>query len=328
MYKYILRRLLMMIPVLLGVLFIVFCIIEITPGDPAQIMLGEAATPEAVASMREEMGLNDPFIVRFVNYVWGVVTRLDFGVSYNSKLPVIEEILGRFPKTVTLAALSALISVVMGVSLGIISATRQYSLIDKISTAVALLGVSMPSFWQGLLSIIIFSIWLGWLPASGSYGWEYWVLPSVTLGTAAAATIMRMTRSSMLEVIRQDYIRTARAKGQTEKVVIYRHALKNALIPVVTVVGMQFGALLGGSVLVESIFAIPGLGKYMVDAIKQRDFPVVQGGVLFLALVFSFVNLIVDIMYSYIDPRIKSQYKSDKKKKENVISSAEVAHEQ
>lgn len=315
MYKYILRRLLMMIPVLLGVLLIVFLIIEITPGDPAKIMLGESATDEAIESLREEMGLNDPFITRFFNYVKGVVTKFDLGISYNSKRPVMTEILERFPKTVLLASLSALISVVMGITLGIISATKQYSIFDTLSTGIALLGVSMPSFWQGLMSIIIFSIWLKWLPASGSYGPEYWVLPAITLGTQSAATIMRMTRSSMLEVIRQDYIRTARAKGQSENIVIIKHALKNALIPVITVVGMQFGGLLGGSVLIESIFAIPGLGKYMIDAIKQRDFPVVQGGVLFLAFAFSFVNLFVDILYSFIDPRIKSEYGTEKKKK-------------
>lgn len=223
------------------------------------------------------------------------------------------EILERFPKTVTLALLSSLISVGLGISAGIISATRQSSWFDNAATAISLVGVSMPNFWQGLMGIIVFSVWLGWLPASGSYGPLYWILPSVTLGTSSAASIMRMTRSSMLEVIRQDYIRTARAKGQTEFVVIMKHALKNALIPVVTVVGMQFGFMLGGSVLMESVFAIPGLGKYMIDSIKTRDFPVVLGSVLFLAFVFSFMNLLVDIIYSFIDPRIKSQYKSSSK---------------
>ncbi len=315
MHKYIFKRLLMMIPVLLGVLFIVFCIIEITPGNPAEIMLGESATAEAVATMEEELGLNDPFFVRFFNYVIGVVTRFDFGISFQSKASVTEVILERFPTTFTLAVLSASISVTMGILLGVISATRQYSMFDKISTGVALAGVSMPNFWQGLMSIIVFSVWLGWFPASGSYGWEYWVLPAFTTGTSAAASIMRMTRSSMLEVVRQDYIRTARAKGQSERVIILHHALKNALMPIITVVGMQFGAMLGGSVLVESVFAIPGLGKFMIDSIKNRDFPVVQGGVLFLALLFCCVNLLIDILYSYIDPRIKSQYKNDRVKK-------------
>ncbi|CCQ96665.1 putative peptide transporter permease subunit: membrane component of ABC superfamily [[Clostridium] ultunense Esp] len=328
MYKYILRRLLMMIPVLLGVLFIVFVIIEITPGDPAAIMLGESARQEDIENLREKLGLNDPFAIRFVNYVKGVVTKFDLGISYNTKRPVSTEILQRFPKTALLAALSALISAVLGITLGIISATKQYTIFDNLATGLALLGVSIPNFWQGLMNIIIFSIWLGWLPASGSYGPKYWILPALTLGTSATATIMRMTRSSMLEVIRQDYIRTARAKGQSEKVVILKHALKNALIPVITVIGIQFGGLLEGSVLVESVFAIPGLGKYMIDAIKQRDFPVVQGGVLFLAFAFSFVNLIVDIIYSFIDPRIKSQYKTDKKDKDSENKNEkEVAYE-
>lgn len=308
----------MMIPVLLGVLFIIFVIIEITPGDPAQIMLGESARQEDVLKLREELGLNEPFIARFFGYVKGIVTELDLGISYNTKRPVTEEILKRFPTTALLAALSAVISMFLGIFLGVISATKQYTTFDNLATGIALFGVSIPNFWQGLMSIIIFSIWLGWFPASGSYGPEYWVLPALTLGTSSTATIMRITRSSMLEVIRQDYIRTARAKGQNERVVIMKHALINALIPVITVGGLQFGVLLGGSVLVESVFAIPGLGKYMIDAIKQRDFPVVQGGVLFLAIAFSFVNLLIDILYSLIDPRIKAMYKVNKKKKKEV----------
>ncbi|MEA5011999.1 MAG: nickel ABC transporter permease [Angelakisella sp.] len=316
MLKYIGKRLLMMIPVLLGVIFIVFSLIEITPGDPVRLMLGDSAREEDVIAMREELGLDDPFLVKFGRYVTGLVTRGDFGTSYESGRPVMTEIMERFPMTLKLAVLSAAVAVIFGVVCGIISATRQYSIFDNVATAVSLIGVSMPNFWQGLMAVLIFSVWLKWLPASGSYGPEYWVLPALTLGTSCAASIMRTTRSSMLEVVRQDYIRTARAKGQSEKIVVLRHALKNALIPVITVIGIQFGSLLGGSVLVESVFAMPGLGKYMIDAIKMRDFPVVQGSVLFLAIAFSFVNLAVDIIYSFIDPRIKSQYKSNKKKKE------------
>lgn len=313
MYKYILKRLAMMIPVLLGVTIIVFSLMYISPGDPAKLILGETATQAEVDSLREELGLNDSYIERLGAYVGDIAFKGDFGSSYVTGRPVMTEILERFPKTVTLALLSSIISIVIGITAGIISATKQYSVFDNVATAISLVGVSMPTFWQGLMAIIIFSIWLGWLPASGSYGWEYWIMPSAILGTASAASIMRMTRSSMLEVIRQDYIRTARAKGQSEFVVIMKHALKNALIPVVTVVGMQFGSLLGGSVLMESVFAIPGLGKYMIDSIKTRDFPVVLGSVLFLAFVFSFINLLVDILYSFIDPRIKSQYKSSRK---------------
>lgn len=317
----------MMVPVLLGVLLIVFVIIEITPGDPATIMLGESATVEEIEELREELGLNEPMIIRFVNYVKDILMKLDFGTSYNTRRPVFSEIKTRFPTTFLLAILSVLISNGLGIPLGIVSAVKQYTILDRIATALSLVGVSIPNFWQGLMSIILFSVWLGWLPASGSYGPEYWILPALTLGTSSTATIMRMTRSSMLEVIRQDYIRTARAKGQTEFKVIVKHALKNALIPIITVSGMQFGALLGGSVLVETVFAIPGLGKYMIDAIKQRDFPVVQGSVLFIAIVFSFANLLIDILYGFIDPRIKSQFKSAKKNVTNKQRKKEAAHE-
>jgi len=304
----------MMIPVLVGVMVVVFTIMYITPGDPARMILGEGAPPEAVAEVREELGLNDPYLVQLFNYVKKVVFGFDLGNSYVSKKPVAQELLERFPTTIKLAILSVAISVILGVPLGIISATKQYSIFDKIATSIALLGVSMPTFWAGLMAVIVFSVTLGWLPASGSYGPEYWILPSVTLGFHSAARIMRMTRSSMLEVIRQDYIRTARAKGQKEWIVIVVHALKNAMIPVVTVIGMQFGGLLGGSILIESVFAIPGLGKFIIDSIKTRDNPVVQGGVLLLALSFSICNLLVDILYGYIDPRIKSQYKLPKRR--------------
>lgn len=312
----------MMIPVLLGVIIIVFSIMYITPGDPARMILGEAAPASAVEELRESLGLNGSYFSQLFTYVKKLVFEFDLGYSYASKKPVINEILERFPTTLLLATLSVTISVVVGVTMGIISATKQYSIFDKIATSIALLGVSMPTFWAGLMAVIIFAVHLRWLPASGSYGWEYWILPSLTLGLSSSATIMRMTRSSMLEVIRQDYIRTARAKGQKESVVIMFHALKNAMIPVVTVIGMRFGALLGGSVLIESVFAIPGLGKFIIDSINMRDNPVVQGGVLLLALSFSICNLLVDILYGFIDPRIKSQYSVLKKRgrKTNVAA--------
>lgn len=320
MSRYIGKRLLMMIPVLLGVIVVVFSIMYMTPGDPARMILGETAPASAVEELRETLGLNDSYFSQLLNYVKNVVFKFDLGNSYSSKKPVIDEILERFPTTILLATLSVAISVIIGVSMGIVSATKQYSIFDKIATSISLLGVSMPTFWAGLMAVIIFSVHLRWLPASGSYGWKYWILPSLTLGLSSSATIMRMTRSSMLEVIRQDYIRTARAKGQNERVVIIYHALKNAMIPVITVIGMRFGTLLGGSVLIESVFAIPGLGKFIIDSINMRDNPVVQGGVLLLALSFSICNLLVDILYGYLDPRIKSQYKLSKKRglKKNV----------
>lgn len=309
MYKYIARRLLLLIPVIIGVTFIIFSMMYFTPGDPARIILGESAKAEDVSRLREELGLNDPYFVQFGNYVKKAVLEQDIGKSYVTKRPVVTEITDRFPTTLKLAAFSIVIAVVVGIPIGIISATKQYSLFDNASMVLALIGVSMPNFWQGLLLILFFSVYLGWLPSSGFSSFKHMILPAVTIGTSTIAVITRMTRSSMLEVVRQDYIRTARAKGQVESKVINHHALKNALIPIITVIGIQFGYLLSGAVLTESIFAVPGVGRLMVQSIKERDFPVVQGSVLFIAVAFSLVNLMVDILYAYVDPRIRSQYK-------------------
>lgn len=315
MLKYIVKRLLAMIPVLLGVTLIVFTLMYFSPGNPAQQLLGSHASAEAVWNLEEELGLHGSYFERFFRYVKDVVFHFDFGNSYATGYPVMQEIMERFPYTLKLALISAAIAVAIGVAGGIISAVFQYSVFDNVATAISLIGVSMPNFWQGLMFIIIFSVQLKWFPPSGSYGPIYWVLPTATLGTSCAASVMRTTRSSMLEVIRQDYIRTARAKGQNEIVIVFKHVFRNSLIPIITVVGNQFGSLLGGSVLVESVFAIPGLGKYMIDSISQRDYPVVLGSVLFLAVCFSLVNLGVDILYSFIDPRVKSQYQSKSKRK-------------
>ena len=285
-----------------------------SPGDPATQLVGENASAEAIEAMREQLGLNKPVVQRFIDYVAGVVTRLDLGTSYQSRCPVRDEILERFPTTALLAALSMLLAIAIGLPAGIISATKQYSLFDRLGTVVSMIGVSMPNFWQGLMNILVFAVMLSWLPASGFYGPKYWILPVLTVGTSSAATICRMTRSSMLEVVRQDYIRTARAKGQTESNIILRHTLKNALIPIITVIGMQLGGLLCGATLTESIFAISGLGRYMLDAIKARNFPAVQGSVLFLAVVFSVCNLLVDVIYAFVDPRIRSMYVKKGKK--------------
>lgn len=307
MHRFILKRLLLLIPVLLGVSLLVFAIMSFTPGDPAQLILGENAPPEAVAELREEMGLNDPFVLRYARFVGDAVTG-DLGRSYTSGRDVFDEIFSRFPNTLILAALGVIIAVIIGIPIGIISATRQYSMIDSGSMIFALLGVSMPNFWLGLMLILLFSVNLGWVPSGGYSDWSSLIMPAITLGTGSAAIITRMTRSSMLEVIRQDYIRTARAKGVAENVVINRHALKNALIPVITVIGLQFGYLLGGAVLTETVFSWPGVGRMMVDAIRQKDAPTVLGTVVFLATTFSLVNLFVDLLYGFVDPRIKSQY--------------------
>ncbi|MCF2628662.1 MULTISPECIES: nickel ABC transporter permease [Fusobacterium] len=308
MHKYVLKRILLLIPVLLGVSLLVFAIMSLTPGDPAQLILGENAPKEAVLKLREEMGLNDPFFMQYFRFVKNAIMG-DFGRSYTTGREVFGEIFARFPNTLILAVIGIIISVCIGIPIGIISATRQYSFLDSFSMVIALLGVSMPVFWLGLMLILTFSVKLGWLPSGGFDGLKSIILPAVTLGVGSAAIITRMTRSSMLEVIRQDYIRTARAKGVAEKVVINKHALKNALIPIITVVGLQFGHLLGGAVLTESVYSWPGVGRLMVDAIRQKDTPTVLAAVVFLAAAFSVVNLLVDILYAYVDPRIKSQYK-------------------
>lgn len=307
-----------MLPVVIGVVFIVFTILQLTPTDPIRTVLGDMATQEEVDAMRDEMGLNDPFLTQFLNYIKNIVLKGDFGVSYINRKPVSAEIISRFPTTLSLALMSILLAAAIGIPSGIISATRQYSLFDNGVTLFSLISLAMPSFWLGLMLIIIFSLNLRWLPASGFYGVKYWIMPVVTIGTGCAAGIMRTTRSSMLEVIRQDYIRTARAKGQKESTVIRRHALRNAIIPVITIMGLQFGRQLGGAVLVETIFAVPGLGKLLVDATATKDIPVIQGGVLFMAVIFSFINLFVDILYGFIDPRISSMYRIKKTKKVGI----------
>lgn len=314
MERYILKRILLMVPVLLGVILVVFIMNHISPGNPARILAGENASEEAVAALTEELGLNDPLYIQFFNYVKGIVTKFDLGTSYQTRRPVIDELMDRFPTTAKLALISICISAVVGISLGIISAVKQNTIIDHLSTGFALLGVSMPAFWAGMMLILVFAIYLKWLPVSGIDGWKNWILPAFTSSMVGMATITRMTRSSMLDVICQEYIVTARAKGLSEQVIVVKHALKNALIPIITVLGIQLGTMLGGAVLTESVFSIPGLGKFMVDSIKNRDYPVVQGGVLLLAIVFSLVNLIVDIIYAYVDPRIKSQYDRGKKR--------------
>ncbi len=309
MGRYILKRLLMLIPVVLGVVFIVFTILRLSPNDPIRTVLGDMATQEAVDAMRDEMGLNDPFFVQFFNYIKNIVTKFDFGVSYVNRHPVVDEIIDRFPITLQLAIFSTLLAGLIGIPLGIISAVKQYGLLDNISSVFALIFLAMPGFWLALILIIQFSLNWKWFPASGWYGIKYMVLPIIATGTGCIAGIMRTTRSNMLEIIRQDYIRTARAKGLKENAIIMKHALRNALIPVVTLMGLQFGRQLSGVFVIETIFAIPGLGKLLVDACSMKNIPIVQGGVIFIAVVYGFVNLLVDIIYGFIDPRISSMYR-------------------
>ncbi|WP_227940141.1 ABC transporter permease [Alkalihalobacillus deserti] len=310
MFTFIVRRLIQTIPVLIGVTILTFSLMHLIPGDPAQIMAGESASPTQIEQMRDRLGLNEPVPIQYVAYVSNAVQG-DLGNSIRSGRPVSTEISGRFGVTVELALYSTILSVFIGLIAGIVSATKHYTLTDVVIMIVALFGLSMPNFWLGLMLIQWFAIGLdigpittNWFAASGWGDWKQIVLPVFTLGTAGAAIIARMTRSSMLEVIGQDYIRTARAKGVKERVVIYRHALKNALIPVVTVVGLQFGGLLGGAVLTETVFAINGMGRLIIEAIRARDFPIVQGTVLVFALLFVFVNLLVDITYRFLNKRI------------------------
>lgn len=304
MLKYVLKRCFYLLLVLIGVSIIVFSLLYITPGDPVKLMLGESAAPEAKEQLREELGLNDPFLVQYFNYVKDIAVHQDFGVSYVTKRPVIKEILNVFPNTVLLACSAIVIAMILGVILGIISAVKQYSLIDNFVMAFALIGTSAPIFWIGILMILFFSVKLGWFPPSGYGSFKQMVMPAVALGMQSTAMIARMTRSSMLEIIRQDFVKTARAKGQKEFAVIIKHVFRNALIPIITVVGLQFGMLLGGALLTETVFSIPGLGRLMIESIKMRDYPIVQGSVLFIAACFSLVNLVVDILYAAVDPRI------------------------
>jgi len=303
-FKFTIKRILMMIPVILGIIFIVFTIMALAPGDPARLILGEKASQEQVNTLREQMGLNDPFFVRYARYTINIF-KGDFGRSYITNVPVHEIIFARFPNTAKLAVSGMFLSVLIGMPIGILSAIKQYTIVDAASMIFALLATSIPGFWLGLMLIIVFSLNLRWFPSFGFIGIKYMVLPSITLATVNAALIIRLTRSSMLEVIKQDYIRTARAKGATERRVIFRHALKNSLLPVITVIGVNFGTLLGGAVVTETVFGIPGLGTAIVNAIRMRDNPVILASVVFIAVALSMVNLFVDIMYTFIDPRLR-----------------------
>jgi len=304
--QFIIRRLLQTIPVFFGVTILVFLLLHITPGDPAVIIAGEGAPEQTINNIREKLGLNDPIYVQYFKFLSNILQG-DLGNSIRSNQPVIDEIGARFWTTVELAFYSIILAVFIGLIAGIISAVKQYSLIDSLVMIVALFGLSMPNFWLGLMLMKWFALDIPIFEPSGWGSWEQNVLPVLTLGTGGAAIIARMTRSSMLEVINQDYIRTARSKGVKERIVIYKHALKNALIPVVTVVGLEFGGFLGGAVLTESVFAVNGMGLLVVNAIRARDFPVVQGTVLVIALIFVLVNLIVDISYRYLNKRIDLQ---------------------
>lgn len=313
MIAMIVRRFFQLIFLLFGISFLVFSSMYLAPGDPASMIGGPTASESDLEAIRDNLGLNDPFITQYGRYLANLAQG-DLGFSYQTRQPVSEAIAIRFPNTFKLAVASMVIAIIIGIFAGLISALKHNSWLDVTSTTFALGGISIPNFWLGSILILVFSVNLQWLPVAGlsdpwwtAEGMKQLILPAITLGTGSAAMIARMVRSSMLEVVRADYVRTARAKGVKEHNVIWIHTLKNAMIPVITVIGLNFGALLGGTIITEKVFAINGVGRLMIDAIAARDFPMVQGSVLLVATLFVLVNLIVDIVYTYIDPRIKFQ---------------------
>ena len=325
MLKFVSRRILLLIPLMLCVLIIVFSICSIMPGDPVLTMLGNDYTQEDYDEVARQFNLDKPFIRQLYDYVAGIVTRLDLGTSFYTKQSVNSYIAGRIWPTVKIGILSCITTVILSVPVGIISATKQYSVMDYSATTLSIIIASMPGFWLALILILIFALKLNWLPTSGLSTWKHYILPVFCNSLAPLAQTTRMTRSSMLEVIRQDYIRTARAKGLSERVITFRHVLRNALIPIVTVSGVQFTHVIGGSVVVESIFSIPGIGSALVQAIGHRDYPVIMGITFIIAVFVGIINVIVDIVYAAVDPRIKAKFMGSKKKKQKNAAAKEAA---
>ena len=307
MYIYILKRIGLMIPVLIGISIIIFTIISLTPGNPARLILGERATQEAINQLNDELGYNDPLPVKYVNYMIDLFQG-DMGTSYRTGGSVISEIGERFPVTLLLAVLDIFLTAVISIPLGVYIAIKKNSIADNVLTIVALIFTAMPSFWLGMLLMLVFAVGLNILPATGSDSFACFILPAFTVALLSVAQIMRMTRSSMLETLRSDYMRTARAKGVKENKIIWKHAIRNALLPVVTTMGVNFGWALGGSVITETVFGMSGVGTLTLLSVRSKDVPLVMGCVLFMSLLFSLITLVVDISYAYIDPRIKAQY--------------------
>lgn len=323
MGRYVLKRLLWMIPIILGVAILVFTLMYFCPGEPEQIILGSFATEADYAAKREELGLNNPFIVRLADYLSDTFIRFDLGKSWMTGVSIGDELVARLPRTMLLSLITLAIAFGIGTPLGIMAAVHQDKWQDHVCMVVALIAVSMPNFWLAMMLILLFSVQLGWLPAlgigEGGFGTiKYFILPALSNFAGSMATTARQTRSSMLDVIRSDYITTARAKGVPERQVIYKHALKNALIPIITLLGTSFGTMLGGAMIIETVFSIPGMGTYVVGAVGNRDQPIVLTGTVFLAIVFSAFMLLTDLMYAFVDPRIKAQYQGmgGRKKKE------------
>lgn len=308
MWTFILRRVAFLIPVWIGISLVAFVLANLTPGDPARLALqreiGGQPTSEQVAEARERLGLNNPAPVRYVRWVADAVTG-DLGTSYRTGTPVLQSLADRFPTTLQIAGMGLALSISIAIPVGVLAAVYRQSPIDHASRVMALVGASMPSYWVAYLLILFFSVRLGWLPVAGSSTWKHALLPAITLGIGGSASLMRLVRSEMLETLNQDYVRTARSKGLNQRIVVTRHALRNALIPTTTVIGMRFAGMLGGAVIVETIFSWPGIGKLIVDAIFDRDYPMIQGFVVFMGTAFLLINLIVDIGYGLIDPRVR-----------------------
>lgn len=309
MWRYIVKRLILLIPVVIGVTLLVFFIMNVKPGDPGRMILGMSATQEAVDAYNSSLGLDQPFFVRYFDYLLHLIQG-DFGVSWKGAEPILPTILELFPNTIKICLLAIAFAMAIGIPLGVLSAVKQYSVVDRVASTLAMVLASVPVFWLCLLMTLLFSVVLKWLPSFGLNSWQSYIMPMIALGANTLGLSIRLTRSSMLEEIRQDYIRTARAKGVKEKTVIFTHALRNSLIPVVTACGTNFSLLLGGTVFVEAVFAIPGLGQYLITAVNNKDVPVVMGCVVILAISVVVINLIIDIIYAFLDPRIKSQYQN------------------
>ena len=310
MVQYIIKRLIFMIPVLLGVSFLIFIILYLTPGDPADVILSSQATEEVRQAWREARGLTDPFIVQYLDFIGGIVLHWDWGTSYINGQSVTGDIMLRFPNTFLLACLTTVIACVIGILLGVFTAKHQNTWLDTTFSVVGMVGISMPQFWLGLLLLIWFGLTLKWFPIAGFDGPKYWVLPCVALGVQNAAILMRFTRTSVLECIRQDYVRTARAKGQVESVITWHHIVRNALIPIITTIGTLFGGALAMAMILEQVFSINGLGRLMVEAIAMRNYPIIRASVLILAISYSVIYLILDLLYAAVDPRIKADFES------------------
>ena len=308
MGRYVLKRLLTLIPLIMGITFIVYGLMSLAPGDPGTAMLGSTATDAQIAAYNHAVGFDRPFLVKYFDFLYNMIFKLDFGVSYRTRQPIIDEIILRLPVSFKLAFLGLSFSAVVGIPLGVLSAVKQYSLLDTMPTFLALFLQAMPAFWLGMMMIYVFSYKLGWLPAYGMESAKSFIMPTIAIGAVYAARMLRFTRSSMLETIRADYVRTARAKGAAERTVIWKHALKNGLLPVVTLLGSSFGAQIGGAIVTENLFSLPGLGTLTLNSINLRDTPTVVATAVVFAIIYNVILLMVDILYAFIDPKIKAKY--------------------